>query len=80
MKDAASMTQMSELDGSKAVMQYSHEAVGPVLVIPPPTFPRPKRGGLGGPPPKLERKPNPGNGKQTDYFSKYLLNTVKVLL
>ena len=59
---------MSQLDSSKPVVQYSHEAAGPVLVIPPPTFPRPKRGGLGGPPPKLERKPNPGNGKQTDYF------------
>lgn len=47
---------------------YSQEAVGPVLEIPPPRFPRPKRGCLGGPPPKLERKPNPGNGKHTHYF------------
>lgn len=44
------------------VMQYSQPMPGTVLVIPP-RLPRPKAGGLGPPPPKLDRKPNPGNCK-----------------
>lgn len=63
----------------RGIRVYSQEAVGPVLEIPPPRFPRPNRGCLGGPPPKLERKPNPGNGKHKDYLSN-TLKKVKVLL